>query len=76
MGKKKIPKIQVTVQRENRLYAINKLANAIDTLARALWTSVQVNIENCHIDCTGADESIGISVDTADNIEKTEIKEL
>ena len=65
-------KISVTVQREDRLKAINSLSRAIEKVADALTTPVQVTIESCTI--KGAE--VGISVDTADVVVKTEIKEI
>jgi hypothetical protein len=65
-------KISVTVQREDRLKAINSLSRAIEKVADALITPVRVTIENCTIKGT----EVGISVDNAETVIKTEIKEI
>ena len=38
--------IKVTTQQENRLYAINKMASAIEQLDRALCVGTKVEINN------------------------------
>jgi hypothetical protein len=63
--------IKVTVQREDRIHAINKLASAVEILSKALCTAPKVEI----YDNTLADNAVGIQVDTADNVERTEIIE-
>lgn len=64
----KIGKIQVRVQTEERLYAINKLASAIEQLARALSTGTSVYVNGCTIN-----GSPGIEIDTATKVDRTEI---
>jgi len=65
-------KISVTVQREDRLRAINSLSRAIEKVADALTTPVQVSIKSCTVKNT----EVGMSVDTAEDVTKTEIKEV
>ena len=65
-------KISVTVQREDRLRAINSLSRAIEKVADALTTPVQVSIESCTI--KGAEK--GVSVNVAEDVAKTEIREV
>ncbi len=62
--------IKVTVQREDRLRAIMDLASAIKSLADALCTSPSVLIHDCTIN--GSD-GIGLNIDTADKVTRTEI---
>ena len=67
-------KIQVTVQTEDRLKAINNLSEAIRDVARALVSNVRVIIKDSafnHIK-----NGIAVNIDTAQKVEKTEIKEL
>lgn len=71
MSKKK-GRISVTVQREDRLKAINSLSRAIEKIADALTTPVQVTIESCTVNST----EVGMSIDTAENVTKTIIKEI
>jgi hypothetical protein len=65
-------KISVTVQREDRLKAINSLSRAIEKVADALITPVRVTIEGCTV--KGAE--VGMNIDTAEDVTKTEIKEI
>lgn len=65
-------KISVTVQREDRLKAINSLSRAIEKVADALIVPVKLTIEKCNIKAS----EVGISIDTADIVAKTEIKEV
>ena len=65
-------KISVTVQREDRLKAINSLSRAIEKVADALITPVRVTIEGCTVKNT----EVGMSIDTAEDVTKTEIKEV
>ena len=65
-------KISVTVQREDRLKAINSLSRAIEKVADALTTPVRVTIKDCTIKAS----EVGISVDNAETVIKTEIKEV
>lgn len=64
----KIGKVQVRVQTEDRLYAINKLASAIEQLARALSTGTSVYVSDCTIH-----GSPGVEIDTATRVDRTEI---
>lgn len=63
--------IKVTVQRENRLNAISDLASAVKYVAMALSQSPCVTITNNVLQ--GSDPAI--SVDTADDVTETQIKE-
>ena len=65
-------KISVTVQREDRLKAINSLSRAIEKVADALTTPVRVTIESCTIKNAG----LGMSIDTPEDVTKTMIKEI
>ena len=65
--------IKVTTQQENRLHAINKMASAIEQLARALCVGTTVEINNNVI--TVGEGEIGIHVDTAEDIKETKILE-
>lgn len=64
-----IGKVEVRVQTEERLYAINKLASAIEVLSRALSTGTSVLVQNCNI---RSNES-GIVIDTEPTTMRTEI---
>jgi hypothetical protein len=66
--------IKVTVQREDRLHAINELCGAVHVLAKALNQAPNLTIENCNIASTGS--SPAISIDTEDEVTRTEIVEL
>ncbi len=65
--------IQVTIQTEQRLHAINKLSEAVSELAKALNTEPRVEITNCTVNQAKHD---GIVVKTADVVERTEIVKL
>jgi len=65
---KQIGKVEVRVQTEERIYAINKLASAIETLAQALNSSPHVYVQNCTIQ-----GSPGVSIDTEAKITRSEI---
>ena len=65
-------KIEVTIQRENRLSAIRDLAEAIKLTARALQQAPTVIIKDTHI----ANADVGIKLDQSEDVEKTEIKEV
>ena len=65
-------KIQVTVQREDRLHAINELATAVKQLALALNSSPTVEIVGNTISSTGT----GIEIQTSEEVDRTEIKEI
>jgi len=64
--------VQVTVQRENRLKAISDLAEAVKHVARALDNQAQVVVQGCYI----VNSTPGIKIDTAEKIERTEIKSM
>ena len=64
-------KIKVVIERQDRLIAIMSLSSAINKIADALTTPVQVTIANCTLNCT---EGIGISVDV-DELKLEERKE-
>ena len=65
-------KISVTVQREDRLKAIISLSKAIERVAYSLSVPVEVNITGC----TVGGSKVGVSIDTAEKVTKTEIKEV
>ena len=65
-------KIRVTVQREDRLRAINNLSEAILEVAKALNTAPSVAVTNNVINGVKED-GIGIQVDTEDKVTRTEI---
>ena len=66
--------IRVTVQREDRLRAINNLSEAVLNVAKALQQSCQVSITNCRFICSGG--GYGCHIDTEEKVTKTEILEL
>ncbi len=63
--------IKVTIQKEDRLHAINKMASAIEQLSRALCVGTKVEISNNVVN--GAEGETGIHIDTADDITETKI---
>jgi L-lactate utilization protein LutB len=63
--------IRVTVQREDRLHAINELCSAVRTLANALNQTPNVTIHGCNI--TTAGNGPALSIDTEDNVTRTEV---
>ena len=65
-------KISVTVQREDRLKAINSLSRVVEKIADALTTPVQVTIKSYTVKNT----EVGVSIDTAEATTKTMIKEI
>jgi len=65
-------KISVTVQREDRLRAINNLSKAIERVAYALSVPVEVVVSGCNIKSA----EVGVSIDTAEKVTKTQIKEV
>ena len=65
-------KVIVNVQTEERLKAINNLSEAIYETAKALNYGTHVTVSNCTI----SSPDIGISVNTAEKISKTEITEV
>ena len=71
MSKKK-GKISVTVQREDRLKAIVHLSKAIERVAYSLSVPVEVVVSGCTI----KNAELGMSVDTAEDVTKTMIKEI
>lgn len=66
-------KIRVTVQREDRLRAINNLSEAILVVAKALNTAPSVYMTNNVIN--GVKDGAGIQIDTEDKVTRTEIIE-
>ena len=71
---KKKGRIQVTVQREDRLKAIGDLAEAIKIVAKALDCPTHVYISHCTLrDIKGG---FGIGIDTEEDVTRTEIKEM
>lgn len=66
-------KIRVTVQREDRLRAINNLSEAILVVAKALNTAPSVVVKNNVI--SDVKDGDGIRIDTEDKITRTEIIE-
>jgi hypothetical protein len=65
--------IKVTTQQESRLHAINKMASAIEQLARALCVGTTVEVCNNVITVDKGDT--GIQVDTAIDVTETKILE-
>ena len=65
-------RIQVTIQREDRLKVITLLAETVKRLAYCLDQNPSIAILNNVI----SDVDVGINVDNADDIDKTEIKEV
>jgi len=65
--------IKVTTQQEDRLHAINKMASAIEQLARALCVGTTVEISNNIF--TLEEGETGIHVDTDIDIKETKIWE-
>lgn len=65
-------KISVTVQREDRLKAIVSLSKAIERVAYSLSVPVEVVVSGCNI----KSPEIGISIDTAEKVTKTMIREV
>ena len=65
-------RIQVTVQREDRLATIGVLAHAIDNLTEALRQPVKVDIINNVI----SNVDMGINLNAEDKITRTEIREI
>ena len=72
--KKKKGRIQVTIQREDRLVAITELAEAVKILAKALNCPPRVFVTSNTI--TNVKDGIGIEIDTAEEVTRTEIKEM
>ncbi len=70
---KTTPKIEVLVPKDDRLYAINKLALAIATLASALSCSTQVTISHCTVENTSPGP--GIAVKTVTDQEYTNLSQ-
>lgn len=66
--------IRVTVQREDRLRAINNLSEAILAVARALHYGCDVSISGCLFTSSGGES--GISISTEEEVTRTEILEL
>ena len=64
--------LKVTVQTEKRLAAISDLAEAVKHVAMALSTGTHVNIMDCVFN--GGDPAV--SIDTAEEVTKTEIVNL
>jgi len=62
-------KIQITVQREDRLMAIRTLSSAINKVASALLSPVQIAVRNCTI--IGDENSTGISIATEEKTAET-----
>ncbi|NIV28302.1 MAG: hypothetical protein GWN58_01950 [Anaerolineae bacterium] len=73
MTEEETGKIQVTVQTAQRLRAITELAQAVNVLAQALNMAPQVYITRCHIE---SGDGVGISIDCADEVHETMIKEM
>ena len=65
-------KIEVHVQRADRLKAITKLCSAIELVAKALSTPVEVDISGCTINSCDC----GIHIDTSEDVTETIIKEV
>lgn len=68
-------RIQVTVQREDRLRAINNLSEAIKEVAKALNQAPRVLVTHCVV-TNKAKSSVGIGIDTAEEVDRTEVKEI
>ena len=64
--------VRVTVQKENRLRAINNLSIAVRKVAEALAYQTKVEIS----DCTISHVDTGIVVDTNDDVLETKIEKL
>jgi hypothetical protein len=54
------PKIEILIEREARMQAITAMANALESLAKALNAQPEVTISDCHIQSS----DIGISIST------------
>lgn len=72
--KKQPGQIRVTIQREDRLRAINNLCEAILATARTLHYGCDVSITNCHF--TSSEGGYGCHIDTEEEVTRTEIFEL
>lgn len=64
-------KIEINIQREERLEAINNLSAAVRAIAEALIVPVRVAISDCKF--TGSD--IGVAINTSDETDEEIIKE-
>ncbi len=73
MNKDEIKKIEITVQREDRLRAITELCEAINTVAKALNQIPTVNIQHCNFD--GGDGPC-ITLGLEDNVSETKITQI
>ena len=62
-------KIEVRVQQQDRLNAINNLSKAIRSVAKALEANVTVNVSECNF--SGPD--IGMLIDTEKELGKTDL---
>ncbi|KKL74868.1 hypothetical protein LCGC14_2060620 [marine sediment metagenome] len=65
-------RISVTVQREDRLKAIVHLSKAIERVAYSLSVPVEVHVTGCNIKTA----EVGVSIDTAEDVTRTIIKEI